>query len=122
MGLQMQNPQEYHETNHKWTFSTFDECWHCRKAKKVCLQKVRYKTRWDAWQEADSLNEDNGYERPLVPYRCRWCYEYHLTSTLDKFKAHRAERRRRAWLTAKEMRRRAGHSRTSGAGGSPSPG
>jgi hypothetical protein len=105
----MKTPEEYHEKHHKWTYSSFFDCWQCRKAIAVCSRKISFKSRWDAQQEADLLNEENNYQRPLMSYRCRYCLRYHHTSTLDAFKTHRAERRRRKWLAAKEKRKRDGH-------------
>lgn len=101
----MKTPQEYHESNHRERVS-FEDCWQCNRGMAVCKRKIQYDSTWKAASEATRINEENGYDRPLVSYRCRYCLGWHLTSTLDKFRARRVEKRRRKWETERELERR----------------
>ncbi len=82
------------------------DCWRCQKAQAHCRTKVRYPDPIVASLASQDINVATEWERMLVPYRCRWCSEWHLTSTsgktsrTDRTRAKRVEKRRRRWLTA----------------------
>lgn len=77
------------------------DCWYCQRAYAHCRSKVRYAEWRAAFDYAQSINVTTDWQRMLVPYRCRCCQEYHLTSSkAGTSRNKRVERRRRRWVVA----------------------
>lgn len=93
--------EKYHKRNHN-QYVHMDECWRCQRAEAICWSKVFYATGSEAARAADTINEENDWERPLIGYNCSWCHGYHLT-TAEKWKGRKrkAEKRRRRIINLK---------------------
>lgn len=85
-------PERYHEKNHG---GEFVYCWRCAKARAICRSKRTYDTREAADTAARECNERNGWNRPTVRYRCRWCLFWHLTTATKRQDVKRVEKQRR---------------------------
>jgi hypothetical protein len=94
-------PAEHHERSHTLLSQPtppMDECRRCQRSIIKCGGKITYPDPWAAWDLAMDLNVRRGKDSLVLPYRCRHCMLWHLTSRLNKHRTRRAEKHRRKQL------------------------
>ena len=85
-----------HRRTHPRPDKTVEDCWDCGREKSVCHRKVTYNDPLVAEAEAQRLNMERNWERPVTRYKCNWCDQWHLTSIKPGATGSRAKRVERA--------------------------
>jgi hypothetical protein len=93
------SPEQWHAKNHNRVVS-ITNCWKCQRAKAVCHSKLRYWTREAADLAVNRFNQTFGWAKQCTRYRCRWCGDWHLTTSRTKVQLKRGEKQRRKHLIA----------------------
>lgn len=91
------SPERVHRKHHAQV--PMGQCTRCHGQMMKCGRKIGFATPAGAQGLADIVNQAEGYTRPMVIYRCGWCWDYHVTSQVrTKRNRGRVEHRRRQWL------------------------
>jgi len=102
--MTLKNVQHWHDKRHPP--GEMSDCWYCGRQKAKCRSKLfRYTDRDEAFQDAQRMNEADGYANPRTAYYCPWCDQYHHTTKLRR-RRDSVVKQKRKWMFKQELERR----------------